>query len=158
MGIKNSDEIFMCGLLHDFGKLIMYNFLNEEFVHALKISRSQHIPLKDAEAKVVGFDHSGMGGLVLQKWSLPKAMVSAVEYHHAPDERPNAFRIASIVHVADYLCKRIGIGNSGDNMLPDLNKKAYQLTQLNSQKIKEMSPQITKEFKTATGFLYEGEQ
>ena len=27
IGIKNSDEIFMCGLLHDFGKLILYNFL-----------------------------------------------------------------------------------------------------------------------------------
>ncbi len=157
MGIKNTDEIFMCGLLHDFGKLILYNYLYDEFVHAIEMSLEQNIALKDAEAKVFGFDHSGIGGLLLKKWSFPPAMVSAVEHHHTPDERPNAFRIASIVHVADYLCKRIGIGNSGDNILPELNKKAYKLTQLNSKEIKEMSSQITKEFKAATGFLYEGE-
>ncbi len=30
IGIKNSEEIFMCGLLHDFGKLILDNFFHEE--------------------------------------------------------------------------------------------------------------------------------
>ncbi len=157
IGIKNSDEIFMCGLLHDFGKLILYNFLNKEFVQALELSRKNNIALKDAEAKIFGFDHSAIGALLLRKWSLPPAMVNSVEFHHIPDESPNVYRTTSIVHVADYLCRRIGIGNSGDNVLPELNKKAFKLTQLNSQIIKEMSSQITREFKTATGFLYEGE-
>ncbi|MBU1342738.1 MAG: HDOD domain-containing protein [Proteobacteria bacterium] len=156
MGIKNSDEIFMCGLLHDFGKLILDSFFSDEFILALQLSKEKNITIMEAENKIFGFNHSGVGSLLLKKWSLPPSLVKAVEFHHYPNESLNAFRIASIVHVADYLCRRIGIGSSGDNVLPALDKKAFKLVNLTSEQIKQMSLQITKEFKTVTGFLYEG--
>ncbi len=111
----------------------------------------------NAENEIFGFNHSGVGGLLLKRWSLPPALVNAVEFHHSPDESLTVSRTASIVHVADYLCRRIGIGNSGDTVVPQLNKKAFNLTHLTSGKIKQMSPEITKEFELATGFLFEGE-
>lgn len=158
MGIKNSEEIFMCGLLHDFGKLILDSFFQDEFVVALQLSKDNTITLMEAENRIFGFNHSGVGALLLRKWSLPPSLVKAVEFHHSPEESLTAFRIASIVHVADYLCRRIGIGSGGDNVLPDLNRKAFKLVDLTSEQIKQMTLQIIKEFKTVTGFLYEGEE
>ncbi len=158
LGLKNADEMFMCGLLHDFGKLILDSFFHKEFVQALELSKTKNIPLMTAENTIFSFNHSGIGALVLKRWSLPSSMVRAVEFHHCPDENSNAFRIASIVHVADYLCRRIGIGSGGDNVLPELNTKAFKLTDLTSKKIKTMSIQVKKDFLTATEFLYEGNQ
>ncbi|MFH2058296.1 MAG: HDOD domain-containing protein [Pseudomonadota bacterium] len=158
LGLKNAEEMFMCGLLHDFGKLILDSFFHEEFIQALDLSKKESITLMTAENKTFSFNHSGVGALVLKKWRFPPALVKAVEFHHFPEDSLNAFRTASIVHVADYLCRRIGIGSSGDTVLPQLNPKAFQLTELTSEQIKAMSVQITKEFKTATGFLHEEEQ
>lgn len=157
MGLKNLEEMFMCGLLHDFGKLILDSLFHEEFLKALLLAEKEEVTLMAAENKILGFNHSGVGGLVLKKWSFPPSIVKAVEFHHFPVENPGAFRTASIIHVADYLCRRIGIGSGGDTVLPVLDPKAFELTDLTSEKIKAMSVQITREFKTATAFLYEGE-
>ncbi|NOX33225.1 MAG: HDOD domain-containing protein [Deltaproteobacteria bacterium] len=158
MRITNSEEMFMCGLLHDFGKMILDGFFHDEFVLVLKLSNKKNFTMMEAENKIFGFNHSGVGALLLRRWSLPPSLVKAVEFHHSPDKSLSAFRIASIVHVADYLCRRIGIGSGGDNVLPDLNKKAFKLVELTSKQINKMSLQITKEFKAATGFLYEGKE
>jgi len=159
MGIKNSEEIFVCGLLHDCGKLILDSFFHDEFVLALQMSKEKNISIMNAENEILGFNHSGVGALMLKRWSLPPSFVKAVEFHHSPDENLTTFRTASasIVHVADYLCRKIGIGNSGDNVLPQLNKKAFSLTDLTPDKIKQMSSAIIQEFQSATGFLFEGD-
>jgi putative nucleotidyltransferase with HDIG domain len=158
MGIKNSEEMFMCGLLHDFGKLILDTFFQEEFVSALQMAEKNQLTVMEAENRIFGFNHSGVGGLLLRKWSLPPSLVKSVEFHHNPEETPNVFRTASIVHVSDYLCRRIGIGNSGGTVLPELNKKSFKLVDLTSEQIKGLTLQIIKEFKTATEFLYEGDE
>ncbi len=155
MGIKTAEEIFMCGLLHDFGKLILDQFFNTEFMNALTLSRTKKITLMEAENSVFGFNHAGVGALLLKRWGLPVSLVKAVKNHHNPDETRDGFRTASIVHVADYLCRRIGIGSGGDKVLPVLNKKAYKLVDLTSTQIKQMSSHITREFNQATAFLDE---
>lgn len=156
MGLKNLEEMFMCGLLHDFGKLIMDSLFHDEFVQALALAKKENTSLMIAENKIFNFNHSGVGAMVLKKWSFPASLVKAVEFHHFPHESTGSFRIASIVHVADHLCRRIGIGSGGDDVVPKMDKAAFKLTDLNSEKIKAMSRLITKEFKTATAFLSEG--
>jgi len=157
MGITNSEEMFMCGLLHDFGKMILDSFFHDEFMLALELSTQKKITLMDAENKIFGFNHAGVGALLLQKWSLPPSLVRAVQYHHSPEESRSAVRTASIVHVANYICRKIGIGNGGHNILPMLNKKAFKLVDLTGKQIKDMSAQAIEEFKDATGFLYQGD-
>ncbi len=157
MGIKTAEEMFMCGLLHDFGKMILDHFFHDEFVMALTLCKNEGITLVEAENKTFGFNHSGVGALLLKRWSLPISLVNAVEGHHQPDKNLKSFRAASIVHVADYLCRRIGIGSGGDNVLPVPNKKAFKLVNITAAQIKQMNADITKEFKHATEFLNEGE-
>ena len=157
MGIKTAEELFMCGLLHDFGKLILDHFFNSDFVKALELSKKKQITLMEAENRIFGFNHSGVGALLLRKWRLPISLVTAVERHHRPDPNQNGFRTTAIVHVADYLCRRIGIGSGGDTVLPVLDKRAFKLVDLTSVQIKRMSRQITKEFYQATSFLDEEE-
>lgn len=157
MGIKNSEEMFMCGLLHDFGKLIMDSFLHDEFVLALELARDKDITLLKAENEVFTFNHSAIGGLLLKKWGLPSSLVKAVEFHHYPNESLNAFRAASIVHVADYLCRRIGIGSGGDKVLPQLDKKSFKFIDMTADQIKIMLGPVSKEFEAATAFLSEDE-
>lgn len=154
LGMKNNEEVFMWGLLHDFGKVILDNFFHEEFVQAVELSRSRKIPLKDAEVEIFGFNHAGVGALLLKRWAMPLSLVNAVEFHHNPQEDYKAFRMASIVHSADYLCRRIGIGSGGDSMVPILDKKAWVLMGISSEQVGTMSRDVLEEFNTATEFLF----
>ena len=153
LDMKNTEEVFMWGLLHDFGKVVLDNQFHKEFIEAVELAENEQIPLRTAESRIFGFNHAGVGALLLRKWSLPISLVNAVEFHHDPEAHHSSFRIASIVHVADYLCRRIGIGSSGNTVLPTLNKAAWQLMGLTSEQVKEMSRQVMAEFQAATEFL-----
>ncbi|THB79244.1 MAG: HDOD domain-containing protein [Desulfobacteraceae bacterium] len=158
LGMKNSEEVFMWGLLHDFGKVVLDIYFHEEFIQAVELSRTEQTPLSTAEFEVFGFNHSGVGALLLRKWSMPLPLVKAVEYHHQPDQDHSAFRIASIVHAADYLCRRLAIGSGGDGTLPALNKKAWKLMGISADEVKQLSKEVLEEFALATEFLNEVEK
>jgi hypothetical protein len=96
----------------NFGKVVLNTYFHDEFVQAMEMTRNEKFPIKYAEERIFGFNHSGVGVLLLRRWCLPPSMVKVVEFHHKPDEKLSAVRIAFIVHVANYLCRRIGIGNN----------------------------------------------
>jgi putative nucleotidyltransferase with HDIG domain len=156
MGMKNSEEVFMWGLLHDLGKIILDIYFHDDFIRAVTYSHEKQVPLKDSETRIFGFNHTGVGALLLRKWSMPLSLVKAVAFHHSPEEDHSAFRMAAIVHAADYLCRRIGIGSGGDTLIPELNKKAWKLMGIKSDQLRVMSRDILNEYKAATAFLTEG--
>ena len=63
-----------------------------------------------AEKEVLGTDHAEIGALMLESWSFPPKLVSAVRWHHDPDSAPETSSMTDIVHVANVLCLMIGIG------------------------------------------------
>ena len=107
--IAESDEIFTAALLHDLGKLILGGFVEKELKEIEKVA-ARGIPFQMAEQEVLGTDHAEIGALMLESWSFPPNLVSAVRWHHDPDSAPETSSMTDIVHVANVLCLMIGIG------------------------------------------------
>lgn len=107
--IAESDEIFTAALLHDLGKLILGGFVEEELEEIEKVA-ARGAPFQMAEQEVLGTDHAEIGGLMLESWSFPTELISAVRWHHDPDAAPQTSSMTDIVHVANVLCLMIGIG------------------------------------------------
>ena len=107
--IAESDEIFTAALLHDLGKLILGGFVEKELDEIQKAA-ARGIPFQMAEQEVLGTDHAEIGALMLESWSFPPKLVSAVRWHHDPDSAPETSSMTDIVHVANVLCLMIGIG------------------------------------------------
>ena len=107
--IAESDEIFTAALLHDLGKLILGEFVEMEIDEIQRVA-ARGIPFQLAEQEVLGTDHAEVGALVLENWSFPTELVSAVRWHHDPDSAPETNSMTDIVHVANVLCLMIGIG------------------------------------------------
>ncbi|MDX2053338.1 MAG: HDOD domain-containing protein [Polyangiaceae bacterium] len=81
---KKVDSIFISGLLHDVGKLLMmqvgdidYNKLDQTAVHT-----PDEIHLH--ERAQLGFDHAVLGAHVLVAWKIPDSIASIVALHHQP--------------------------------------------------------------------------
>ena len=109
LNIDAAEEIFTAALLHDVGKLILGDFVDDDYQ---KIEKALHqgLSFEVAENIVLGTDHADVGAQILSKWSIPDPIISAVRWHHSPEScsRPNT--MLDIVHVANMLCLMIGIG------------------------------------------------
>jgi putative nucleotidyltransferase with HDIG domain len=107
------EESFTAALLHDVGKLVISDFIVER-LGPIEELILQGVPFEAAEREVLGIDHAEAGALVLRNWSFPEPLVHAVRWHHSPDGSGSTSKVTDLVHVADILCLRLGIGRSRD--------------------------------------------
>ena len=115
----SSSTVFIAGLLHDIGKLVLDRHLREAWNHALSLSRLAALPLHEAEQRTLGADHASVGASVLESWRLSAELVEPVRWHHKPEQAPAHHRThAAAVHVADYFCIKHRMGYSGNEHPP----------------------------------------
>jgi len=128
--LPKPDKFFVAGLLHDVGRLVLLSQAAEWAQKVFELYQAEKILLRDAEKKVLGYDHQQIAAELLQSWSYPTALVQAVEFHHAPSQSV-AKLDSSVVHIADHLVNAMGIGSSGEQFIAPLDEKAWTLLGLN---------------------------
>jgi putative nucleotidyltransferase with HDIG domain len=122
---EDREELFVAGLLHDVGKLVEFQLLRKEFLEALRVARTEDIPIRVAEQRVLGFSHDQAGRLLAEQWKLPIRLTEAVAFHHQPDLAQVAKREASIVQLANILCRALALGSGGDDAVPPLDRETW---------------------------------
>ncbi len=130
--LPKPDKFFVAGLLHDVGRLVLMLQAPESAQAVFELYQREKILLRDAEKKILGFDHQQIAAELLQSWSYPAALVQAVAFHHTP-EHSVAKMEASVVHIADHLVNAMGIGSSGEQFVSTLDDKAWATLGLSSE-------------------------
>lgn len=122
--IQNTERMFTAGLLHDIGRLVCYNYLGRESLYAVTKAKNSRRLLYLAERDVFNLDHALIGGSLLNKWQMPLSLEDMVRYHHEPEKSKNQLE-PSIIHLADILANAMGIGTSGERLIPSLHEEAW---------------------------------
>ena len=107
--IPDADEVFTAALLHDVGKLILGGFVKED-LQQIEDMVTKGITFDVAESMVLGTNHAEIGGQILDKWSFPSELVSAVQWHHDPESCEESCNLSDIVHVANTMGIMTGYG------------------------------------------------
>ena len=104
-GIKESDSLFISGLLHDIGQLIMFRQLPELSLQVLlqDLDQVDEPEIIISEKEIIGFDHAHLGGAVVAHWQLPPVFVETISCHHEPETATEFPKHAAIVHIANTL-------------------------------------------------------
>lgn len=123
-GIPQTEQLFVSGLLHDLGRLILYSYFPEESRNILSRARSTDMLLYLQENDFLGCNHTHIVKQLLQQWKLPMVLENNVFFHHDPGEAPQPVP-ATLVHLADIMTNSLGIGTSGERYVPPLDKKAW---------------------------------
>lgn len=123
--IQNTERLFLAGMLHDIGRLIIYHYAPQCAIEILEQACQTGELLIQVEEEILGGDHAEIGGQLLQIWRLPQSLEVAVRHHHEPHLSQNGLETA-IVHVADVAAKALGIGTSGDLFVPPLKAAAWK--------------------------------
>jgi putative nucleotidyltransferase with HDIG domain len=152
-GIREPEEVYVAGLLHDIGKVVMALEFSATYEVALACAVAEDISIGEAEKRCFADNHTTLGGFISEKWRFPKKLTEAILYHHAPHYAKFAIVETAIVHLADILIKARGLGFSGDHIVPIVNETAFDSLQLTEQDILDVLRELEGSFEATEEIL-----
>ena len=150
--IQNIERLFVGGLLHDIGRLILYNNAPDGAANVLLEARQTSHLLRNVERESMACDHARIGGHLLKKWKLPLSLENIVTYHHAPHKSKDPLEPA-IVHLADIMTNALEIGSSGECLVPPLNPAAWEHVGLSPNILPLVVKQMDAQYEETLRFL-----
>jgi HD-like signal output (HDOD) protein len=105
----SADDLYVAGLLHDTGLLVLEQFFPDEFSGVLTTRAASGGRLWQTEEEELGMDHGAVGGLLLGRWSLPPHVAEGVTNHHHPHHAEARYQqVSRVVQAAEVLCTEYG--------------------------------------------------
>jgi putative nucleotidyltransferase with HDIG domain len=153
LGAVDTEPAFLCGLLHDIGKLVLHQYATDDFRQVLDRVREKDCLIYTAEMDLLGVSHAEFGALLLEKWKLPAPMVEVIRNHHSPalDQTPE--RLTCVVHLADILVRSMYLGHAGDRQIPALDPSACQRMGIGENDFAEMLESLQKDMHRVHAFI-----
>jgi signal transduction histidine kinase/HD-like signal output (HDOD) protein len=113
----SAGEAFVCGLLHDIGKIALDACLPKSYARVVERVERRHECICDVERELLGLDHTTAGKRLVTRWALPRPIIECVWLHHQPSDslptQVQSDRFLRIIQLADNLVRRHRIGFSG---------------------------------------------
>lgn len=114
-GIQPSSRVFTGALLRDIGKVVLNQHVRSALETIIDCVKTQALTFREAELRVLGFDHCQIGAMLAEKWHFPPALQCIIRYYHTPFEAEACVPEASIVYLADSICRKMEIGTGIDD-------------------------------------------
>ncbi len=121
---EEGESLFIVGLLHDIGKVVLDQFFADHFARILENVRTGNSGfLYQEEREIIGLDHGEVGGMLLERWKFPEAIRRPIAFHHQkglPEERKSPD--VAMLRVADAVVQELALGDSGNAYPPPVDK------------------------------------
>lgn len=113
------ETAFTMGLIHDVGRMITLDILDEEYREVLRVASELQLPVEQVEARLLLNNHADGMDRILHQWGFPRDLVDPVVFHHlsvgniraiTPKRVPETAMLA----LANRLANAMLIGSSGN--------------------------------------------
>jgi putative nucleotidyltransferase with HDIG domain len=110
---KEAEFAFLCGLLHDLGKVVYFRKapVHYSFIFAQERSEKDG-DISSAEREYYGISHAALGAMLAELWGFPAELCAVIRKHHSAAD-PKA-PMAAVTSIADTTVRLAGIGFDGD--------------------------------------------
>lgn len=143
--ILHAERLFVAGMLHDIGKLILYFKEPELSQQVLLKAADSDGQLYKAEKEIIGFTHGDVGAALIEAWKLSDTLKEVVAYHHTPLLAKDYRIETAIVHTANCIVNAITPDAEVDEHLldgyPAFETRTLEITGLDLQKLPEIMDQ-----------------
>lgn len=117
------EQLYLCGLLHDVGLLVMFEAEREKLNHVDDFhwtTPAQHI---SAEQQVFDVSHQKLGALLCHQWNVPNVMCEIILRHHDYElpakvqKQKTHYHTIRILQLADFISEYTFYNNLPPNRL-----------------------------------------
>lgn len=147
-GLRNGEGLFVAGLLHDIGQLILFNRLPELSQQAILLSMEgpEEFEMHEAENRLMGFNHMDVGYKLAEKWKLPSYLQYCIGYHHHPEQSPDFKQEVSIIHISNTIAVLAELNSADPDLGPEVSDFAWQQTGLDVSVFARVIDDINNEY------------
>lgn len=139
------EDSYICGLLHDMGKIIFETSHPDLLEKVKSICEAKGISKDLVERLIAGVNHGEIGSEIAKKWNFPEVIINVIKFHHDPEEAPvEIFELSGIVYLADILTYY----QSGDIAFYQIDSEILSMFKISSEEqLKKVSDKLFESFK-----------
>jgi len=139
---KEDPELFAAGLLCNIGRIILDQFLPDEFNAVMTHAAKNGTSLLDAEQEVLGATHAEIGSWAASAWKIDPTLCEAIRVHHGPI---GSNQWAAVVNVAYVYAQATDAGSPGEQDLTSLATGTLSLLKLDNVRLKNLVTEMNME-------------
>lgn len=160
-------ELYLGGLLHGIGKLILAIHHTREFSKCLRLASESGRPLYEVELEQFGTTDAHVASRLMNVWDIPYRICQGVKFCHNPEAAPKETKeLAALIQFAYYIASLSRIGSNGDGAMVNLEsiwisgQPDLSLLKNNTQEriINETLRTLTERSESVTGVMPQPEE
>lgn len=138
---KDAEILFVIGLLHNIGRLIMLEQVPELAASALITVNERQYPWQ-REIEVTGISCAELGATLLTAWNLSDNIVEPIKHQHHPLLAENYTQQASVLHIALCVAGQFTRGTEQPDFIATIDNKVLQFLSVQTEWIEDKKPEI----------------
>lgn len=148
-GRPSVEESFLTGLIHDLGLLVERQVFGKKLGEVIARHQTEGGDFCKIEQEILGADHQAFGMALATKWRFPMNLCTAIGYHHKPmDLAPVSRELGVLIHVADVLACRAGVGFSATAQHDTYDTEMLALLKIDEAAVEQVMAKLPEEVAT----------
>ncbi len=139
-------EAFLCGLVHDLGKLALDVTLPKSFARVVEAADLLRGNIADVERAVIGIDHLVVGKRLAEQWEVSSTLRDCIWLHgQLPQALPATVRrprMVNLITLADLIAREQHLGYSGNYLFNQTRQALADVIGLTSEQVAEASARL----------------
>lgn len=144
--VLHCERLFLTGLLHNIGSLVLYCRLPEASKNVLLAVGNDRSKIAPLEQEMIGFNHADVGSELIKRWGLPESLYEAIACYPMP-QLAQVYKLdAHLLSIAVKLANAAELGIPFENVVEQLTEAGLSLVRLKREQIVETAVQAGEEF------------
>ena len=144
--VLHGERLFVAGLMHDIGRLIIAYKLPKLTRAILDLCEQQGAGLYAAERQILGFSHADVGAELMNAWNFPQAQQDVARFHHDPAEAKDNVLEVNIVYLANIIAQIAETGLVDADRLAKVDKKVWMITKVSKNDVEALLVEAREQF------------
>ena len=154
--IEEDSILFTAALLHDFGKIVLDQYVEGDIDNLIELTQKEGLSLIDAEEQVFGIDHADLGGIIAEEWNFPNMLVQSIRNHHheiLPTHIPNVESWVRLSNLVFYLSFSKFTQSYHKGIMCQIDPEVLTRYRLNTKDIEEVISVLPSEIRKTESML-----
>ena len=134
MKLAKSEHLFIAGLLHEIGHLVLYSKFPLQALAARQLAEGQGKQIHEAEMQVLGCHYGDIGAMLMANWNLPDNLQNLTRNQPNPANASELKIESTLMHLA-HACAQSGTTDSRDAADTSLDAEIQELTGLSQEEL-----------------------